>query len=77
MTENDVQEMRPIAEVHKELIAKAEANAKANADAHAEQVKENNKFMQGVAKLNQAQEEDEKSPAKPTTSVKPQTQPQK
>jgi len=48
-----MEEMKPIAEVHKDLIAQAEANAKANSDAHAAQVAENNKFMQGAAKLNQ------------------------
>ena len=56
-------EMKPIAEVHAKLIAQAEANTKANYDANAAQVAENEKFMQGPAKLNQAQEEKAAKPA--------------
>jgi hypothetical protein len=74
MIENDIQEVRPIGEVHKELIAQAEANAEANAKAHAEQIKENNKFLNGVGKLNQPED---KAAPKPAASAKPPTQPQK
>lgn len=68
-------EMKPIAEVHKDLTAQAEANAKANSDAHAAQVAENNKFMQNAANLNQPPAPIEAAPAKP--AAKPAPPPQK
>jgi len=37
--------MRPIGEVHKELIAEAEKQGQFNADQHALQVEQNNKFQ--------------------------------
>ena len=63
-------EMKPIAEVHKDLIAQAEANTQANYAANAAQIAENEKFMQGPAKLNQpvAPEAD---PAKPAAKPAP------
>lgn len=60
------EKQKPIAEVHKDLIAQAEANAQANSDAHAAQVAENQKF-QALMEKNQTAA----PPATETDSAKP------